>query len=139
MKKQNAAGGIIIRKAQGSWEVLMIKDPTNEWTFPKGHIEDSESPEVGARREVTEEVGITDLTLIQPLIPITYNFRADGIIHKTVQYFLFSTTGDKPIVVQKEEGIQDAMWVPLEQAPAFVGYPKTNKRLLKQIQQILKS
>jgi len=38
--------------------VLLIKNPSGVWTFPKGLVERGEKPEDAAVREVEEETGI---------------------------------------------------------------------------------
>ena len=50
-----AAGGIVVR--DGS--VLLVHRPKyDDWSFPKGKLEDGESWEDGAVREVEEETGL---------------------------------------------------------------------------------
>jgi hypothetical protein len=60
-----SAGGLVINRT-GDLGLLIgrfdHKDPTGTrllWSLPKGHIEEGETPEVAAIREVAEETGIT--------------------------------------------------------------------------------
>ena len=130
MNKEISAGGVIVHKTQSGWVVLVMKDLKNQWTFPKGKIEKGEDLEKTATREIAEEVGIKKLQMIAPLKPTSYWYYRGTPIRKTVHYYLFvSATLQKP-VVQTEEGIIDAKWIPFEEAIALVGYPKTNKPLL---------
>ena len=58
------------------------------WSLPKGHIEEGETPEDTAVREVAEETGIIG-EVVAPLGIIDFWFVADGRrIHKTVHHFL---------------------------------------------------
>lgn len=41
-----------------------MKDHPGQWAFPGGRIDAGETPEEAARREVSEEVGLTDLELL---------------------------------------------------------------------------
>ena len=55
-----AAGGVPWRRrADGELEVLLIHRPRyRDWTFPKGKVEEGESDEQAAVREVEEETGL---------------------------------------------------------------------------------
>lgn len=139
MKTEVSAGGVIVRKRGDSWEVLLICDPKGKWTFPKGHLEGDESHLDTAIREIGEEVGVHDLTYLADLIPVEYLFTRDGLVKKTVHFFLFETAGETPLVPQLDEGITDAVWVPLAEAANQIGYPKTNKPIIKEAQLHLSS
>ncbi len=56
-----AAGGIVVRHASsGRVEVACIyREARGDWTFPKGKLNEGETFEQGALREVFEEIGIT--------------------------------------------------------------------------------
>ena len=132
MKTEISAGGLIIRKRRKPWEILLIKDMNDSWTFPKGLIEKGEEPEAAARREIEEEVSISGLKLLAKLKPIEYWYQRDGLIHKKVYYFLFEVAGNPPIKEQKEEGISEAKWVEIAKAKEIIGYPKTNRKVLEE-------
>ncbi|MBI5019286.1 NUDIX domain-containing protein [Candidatus Gottesmanbacteria bacterium] len=137
MNKEVSAGGVIVCKTKTGWVVLVMKDLKNHWTFPKGKIEEGENLENTATREIAEEVGVKKLQLIAPLKPTSYWYFRGKPIRKTVHYYLFiSKTPQKP-VVQTEEGITEAKWAPWKEAEATIGYPKTNRPLLREAQKIL--
>jgi len=56
-KKEFSAGGVIIE--DGKTLLIRMRNLKGElvWTFPKGHVEAGETPELAALREVTEETG----------------------------------------------------------------------------------
>lgn len=59
------AGGIVLGD---SGTIALVRNRTETlWFFPKGHIEEGETDEVAARREIQEETGLTDLELIDDL------------------------------------------------------------------------
>ena len=58
--KTLAAGAVIARRAGDDWLLLLLRAYRN-WDFPKGMVEAGEEPFAAARREVTEETGLTDL------------------------------------------------------------------------------
>lgn len=133
MKREVSAGGVIVRKNK---DVLLLKDMNGAWTFPKGLIDDGETPEKACVREVKEEVGL-DVTISQRIDTIEYFFTRDELIYKTVDYFLCRYDGDAIPTPQKEEGITEVKWVPFEEAIKIIGYPKTNKALLEKAKALI--
>lgn len=132
MNREVSAGGIIVSKSGRSWYILLMKDMNGNWTFPKGKLEKGESYEYTAKREIEEEVGITDLTRVAELTPSEYWYYRKGSIKKTVHYFLFTCPERQRPVVQMEEGISEAVWVPFAKAKTMLGYPDTNAALLSE-------
>ncbi len=60
-----AAGGVVVRSDGNNLLIGLIRDNKfNEFMLPKGGVENGESLEYAAAREVSEETGISDLTLI---------------------------------------------------------------------------
>jgi bis(5'-nucleosidyl)-tetraphosphatase len=133
MKTEVSSGGVIFRTHKGNKEVLLLKDINGNWTFPKGLVEANEDVVMAAKREIAEEVGITNLTLVAPLNAITYHYARNGEkIHKIVHYFLFTTPGDEQLVPQEEEGICEVQFIPFDRAVEQIGYRETNTELLKE-------
>lgn len=91
------------------------------WSLPKGHIEDGESAEQAAVREVAEETGISGVILGE-LGTIDFWFVADGHrIHKTVRHFLMRATGGE--LSDADIEVTEVAWVPLPQLRAQLAYP----------------
>ncbi len=56
--REPTAGGVIFRRnKKGEIEILLIQDSKDRWTIPKGHIEEGETAEQTALREIHEEAG----------------------------------------------------------------------------------
>ena len=60
MAKVLSAGVIPLRRTPYGWRVLVLRAYRN-WDFPKGRVEAGEEPLEAAKREATEETGITQL------------------------------------------------------------------------------
>ena len=91
------------------------------WSLPKGHIEDGETAEQAAVREVEEETGIAGV-IVAELGTIDFWFVADGRrIHKTVQHYLMRATGGE--LSDADIEVTEVAWVPLPEIRAQLAYP----------------
>jgi 8-oxo-dGTP pyrophosphatase MutT (NUDIX family) len=120
---------VVLRRIQGVYHALLIKDPYGNWGLPKGHLEGAEQAEEAGLREVEEETGLADLVLGEKLRTIDWYFRLKGrLIHKHCTFFLMtSSTGDP--VPEEAEGITDCAWLPLLEAVDAVGYDNAREVL----------
>lgn len=113
--RTRTAGGIVIGD---SGTILMVRHRVGNgaWLFPKGHIEQDETEEETARREISEEAGITDLELLGDLdtyerCHITPDGHDDCAELKEIHMFLFAAPpGAVPTPSHEMDG---AKWVPL--------------------------
>lgn len=126
---ETSAGGVIFRWQGSTPHVLLIRDSYAHWGLPKGHLEDGETPDRAALREVEEETGLGDLVLGPELQTIDWFFRARGrLIHKYCHFYLIeSPTGET--CPQAEEGITACSWVPLSEALGQVSYDNAREVL----------
>jgi 8-oxo-dGTP pyrophosphatase MutT (NUDIX family) len=99
------------------------------WSLPKGHVEDGETVEEAAVREVWEETGIR-AQIVAVLGTVDFWFTADEKrVHKTVHHFIMQAvggeiSGDNPEVLTAE-------WVEMERAAARLAYADERKLLHK--------
>jgi 8-oxo-dGTP pyrophosphatase MutT (NUDIX family) len=91
-----SAGGFVISKSDPSLVALMARFNRGgklEWCIPKGHLEQNETNEQAALREVREETGLV-AEIITHLGEVNYQFIQDGAkISKTVHVYLMQQTG----------------------------------------------
>lgn len=117
-----AAGCVVLaRDPTGRLLVLLIQDRRGIWTLPKGHVDEGESDEEAAVREVAEETGI-HCTIAERLERITYPIYHHGRWQdKQVTFFLASAAPEPPTPAV-DEGIRTAAWVLLDEAPPKIIY-----------------
>jgi len=116
-----------VRRLRGAWMLGVIRPagkPEGLWVLPKGQIDQGESSEQAALREVAEETGVRGSSLGK-LGDTRYWFNWDGErIFKVVTFFLVQyesgRLGDVPEAFRHE--VAEARWIPLEQAPELLAY-----------------
>jgi len=132
-KREFSAGGIIVRKKGQDFEVLLIKDSYGHWTWPKGHIDAGEASNKAALREITEEVGLKNLHILDKVGRTNYFFRLkEDLIFKTVFFFLVEASVQEKLKVQKSE-LEKAQWLRPDVALKRVEYKGAKKMLEKAI------
>lgn len=97
----SAAGGLVINNEK---EILFIFR-NGVWDLPKGKIEKEESTEIAAIREVEEECGIANLSIIKKLVTTYHIYYQDGIKLKETFWFLMTSDYKGELIPQLEEGI----------------------------------
>ncbi|MDD5639663.1 MAG: NUDIX domain-containing protein [Candidatus Pacebacteria bacterium] len=76
------AGGIILNNDKSKIAII-YRANTNDWSFPKGHIENSETPLGACIREVKEETGL-DVELLKELPDLNYEDKKGNIVNLTI-------------------------------------------------------
>ncbi len=124
-----AAGAVVLLAGEGS-VLLLHEREEDRWGFPKGHVEPGESIPAAARREVLEETGLPEITLLGELGEVQYRFYSDRRgrnVHKSSVYFL-AVTHHREL---RTEAIFDrAAWVPAGDALRQVAYATDRQVLL---------
>lgn len=115
MRREFSAGGVLFKGDQ----VLLIKNPSEVWTFPKGIVEEGERPEETAVREVLEETGVEG-EILRPLGEITYWYTLKGErVFKRVRYFLMRYLRGEP---RPSSEVLDSKFFPVEEAKDLLKY-----------------
>jgi 8-oxo-dGTP pyrophosphatase MutT (NUDIX family) len=127
MRREFSAGGVVVRRLRGRWWVAAIRPQGKEpgvWALPKGLIEEGDSSEATALREVEEEAGLQGRA-DGKLGDVRYVYTWAGErIFKIVSFFLVRYTGGRigEIVPAMRREVAEAGWLPLEDAPRLLAY-----------------
>ncbi len=110
---EHSCGAVVFRRINEEYRFLLIKNRrSNNWGFPKGHMEKGETREETAVREVLEETGL-HINILAGFCKDS-QYRIGTKIEKRVEVFLASTE-DTQTVIQKEE-IEDYIWLRYNEA-----------------------
>lgn len=107
----HAAGGIV---SDGNGDILMIHR-LGCWDFPKGKVEINEAWSEAALREVTEETGLHDITLAEPLPNTYHTYLLHGAPILKITHWYAMNASKQALTPQTEEDISLAVWVPREE------------------------
>ena len=131
--REPTSGGIVFRRPKngGDIEILLIQDAKDRWTIPKGHIEEGETAQATARREIGEEAGLHDVDMLGWLGKIHFRYRRiDRLVLMTTQIYLVRvrTDGEE---IKKEEWMNGIKWFPFNEALDLIEYEDIAKLMLK--------
>ncbi len=109
-KRIIAAGGLVLNEEN---KLLMIFR-RGFWDLPKGKLDEGETIEACALREVEEETGVTNIELGN-FITITSHEYFDTYLHEPVikesHWYAMKVKGSPILIPQTEEDITDIEWV----------------------------
>ncbi len=136
MPIRRSSGFVLFHDDEGSRRYLLLQhtDGTH-WSFPKGTIEDGESLQETARRELFEETGISQIEIIAGFTETErYHFVSNGQpIDKEVTYFL-ARSKQKSVNLSWEH--LQFIWLPYAKALDQLTFDSM-KNLLRQAEDFL--
>lgn len=129
--EETSAGGLILDRSGTELRAALIARHDRRgrlvWSLPKGHLEEGETPEDAALREVEEETGIKGHVLA-PLGVIDFWFIADNRrIHKTVHHYLMEASGGE--LSDEDAEVVEVAWFPLNAVRGRLAYADERKLL----------
>ncbi len=122
--EETSAGGLVVDRTEDPPRVALIGRLDRRgrllWSLPKGHVEEGETHEDAAVREVEEETGIRG-RVVAALGTIDYWFVAeDRRIHKTVHHYLLEASGGE--LSDDDIEVDEVAWVPLPELHSRLAY-----------------
>ncbi|MEO3947354.1 NUDIX domain-containing protein [Gorillibacterium sp. CAU 1737] len=107
-----SAGGVVYKKDSTGLSIQLIKDRFGQMTLAKGKLEEGETIQQAALREIQEETG-TEGRIVDALMSIAYEDTVHGSA-KEVHYFLVEAIGGEDRVQVEEIG--EVGWYSPEEA-----------------------
>jgi len=128
-----AAGGLVENDMK---EILMIYR-RGKWDLPKGKLDNWETLEQCAVREVKEETGLQEVKLFDPLLT-TYHTYHEGskFVLKESYWYSMSADTNQDLQPQTEEDILEIKWVSPKDAEKL--FPKTFSSVVDVIKKWMK-
>lgn len=116
----DAAGGVV-RNSKGEYLFIFRR---GKWDLPKGKIEEGESYQQAALREVEEETGLSNLKLDKTLMSTYHTYPLeDTLVLKKTYWFEMQYTGHEAPVPQTTEDIEEVKWFKPEEL--FIPFQNT--------------
>lgn len=155
---ETSAGGVVLRHIRGAWQVAIIepniinadtitrrakaRPEGTVFALPKGGVDEGETSEQCADREVFEETGVRGLRLFR-LTTIRYLYvRSWGgreHVSKSVSFYLFLYSSGRlgQIRPDMRDEVRKAFWFPLDKAHRKLTY-RGEREVLKMAQKIVR-
>ena len=119
-----AAGGLVVRRRSGQLEIALVHRPVHQdWSYPKGKLEEGETFEDAAQREVLEETGLI-CRLVRFVGHTDYIDRKGR--PKVVAYWVMSA--EAGTFVPNEE-VDELRWVDVAAAGGLLSYERDRELL----------
>lgn len=115
-----AAGGVVYRNRpkRGTQYLLVHRPRYDDWSLPKGKLDDGESLQEAAIRETHEETGYR-CALGREVGTIAYRTQAAN--HKVVRYWLMESEGGR---FRRNSEVDTVEWVGIEAASRLLSYER---------------
>ena len=96
--------------------ILLLQYPQGHWSFPKGHIEESDKDHFStAKRELLEETGISEVSIIDGWKSRTeYTFFSKGTPTTKQVFWYLANTDELSVKLSHEH--TNYLWVNFEEA-----------------------
>jgi len=119
-----AAGGVVLRRQDGELEVAIVHRPMHQdWSYPKGKLEEGETLEEAAQREVFEETGF--ICRLLRFIGHTEYLDRKGR-PKVVAYWVMAADAGAFAV---NEEVDELRWLPVAAAHQLLSYERDRELL----------
>jgi bis(5'-nucleosidyl)-tetraphosphatase len=107
--------------------LLILRDDSKIWEFPKGHTENLESHDETLKRELKEETGINLTRMTKRIGTVEYALQKSDIVKTRIIHYYLVQTNEKKVKLSKEH--TQAVWVAQREAVKLLPFDNTRKLL----------
>ena len=138
---QISAGGVAFRWKDSEPEIAIVSvKPKLRWQLPKGIVDEGETPDVAAVREVREEAGLeTERLALVETIEYWYRSVKYGRpvrFHKFVHFYLLEYRGGD--VADHDHEIEEARWVNFDEAIEMLEF-KNEREVVEKARELIQT
>lgn len=134
MESELSIGAIVFRKTEKTEFLILKRNDNGIWEFPKGHKEPQETESNTLKRELFEELGFSNYSLVPNFRGvISYKSSSKNVERKMV-FYLISSADD--LKISKEH--LEFKWITLDEAPNYFKYQDIIDLLKKVISRVKK-
>jgi putative (di)nucleoside polyphosphate hydrolase len=126
---RSAASLIVLRAIGGGYQLLLLHKPRKKdsWQLPQGGVEEGETIEQAALRELQEEAGLSDCQVLghskkvyqYDFPPSFRRFRPDNVCGQRIEYIFTLAKPNAQVKVDEKE-INDYKWIGIEDLTKYV-------------------
>jgi bis(5'-nucleosidyl)-tetraphosphatase len=116
-EKVQKSGAIILSAKNKANIAILYRGLLNDWSFPKGHVEQGENSIETMIREIKEETGL-DVDIIKELPNHFYSNKSERNISTSM--FLVISKDDSKIKIENEK--DEIEWIPYEDVAEKLSY-----------------
>lgn len=129
---RSCASIALLRQANGSFEVLLVHKPRKKdaWQLPQGGVEEGESIEQAAARELQEEAGVSAQPMGRSTVQYQYDFpasyrrfRPDNVKGQCISFVYALAQPDTVVAVDQHE-IDQYVWVREQDLGRYIKRPE---------------
>jgi len=121
---ETSAGGIVVDRRNDPPVAAVIARLDRRgrllWSLPKGHVEEGESTQEAAVREVEEETGIRGRMLAELGVIDFWFVAEDRRVHKTVHHYLLERVGGE--LSDADIEVTQVAWMPVDEVAERLAY-----------------
>jgi 8-oxo-dGTP diphosphatase len=119
-----AAGGLVVRRHGGELQIAVVHRPLHQdWSYPKGKLDEGETFETAALREVHEETGLI-CRLVRFIGHTEYIDRKSR--PKAVAYWVMAAEDG---TFSPNEEVDELRWLDLAEAAQLLSYERDRELL----------
>ena len=128
MSMEYSCGAVLYTWRDGVPQYVLVYD--SHYGFPKGHIEPGETAKMTARREIEEETGLKNVSILTWLGKIHFKYRrADKLVLMTTQIYLIQAM-DAHEMPTGEKWMRGIKWFSFSEALDLIEYDDIEKLML---------